>query len=74
MASFICEKDSEFGTQAVVVELSEDPDVNGRVVGWTTGPDALDKAQEAADYISAHDCHPPEEVAELLGYTRKVAL
>ena len=65
MSRFISEPDAEFAGQAVVVELSDDPDRNGTVVGYATGDDASDLAFEAAQIINRTGHQP----ADLDGYT-----
>ena len=52
MSRFIAEPDTEFDQQALVVELCDDPDRDDTIVGWATGPEALDGAQEAAGIIN----------------------
>jgi hypothetical protein len=69
MSRFIAERDDEFSDQAVVVELSEDPDVNGGVVGYCVGPEAMNNAQEVADTINRTGRQPSERKAAGLGYT-----
>jgi hypothetical protein len=71
MSRFIAEPDTEFDQQALVVELCDDPDRNGTIVGWATGPDALDDAQEAAGIINQTGHQPPARERDRLGYTVK---
>jgi hypothetical protein len=69
MSRFIAEKDTEFEDQALVLELTEDPDTNGRTVGWCMPPEALDNAQAVADTINSTG-HQPSPAKRLgLNYT-----
>ena len=57
------------GDYAVVVELSEDYNRDGTVVGYTVGPERMDDAAEAARYINETGHQPPEDLREKLNYT-----
>jgi hypothetical protein len=69
MSSFKAEKDDEFDGQAVVVELSEDYDRDGTIIGYTTGDEALDDADTVANYINRNGHQPPESMRDELNYT-----
>lgn len=70
MSRFVVEPDDQFDDQFLVVELSEDPERNGQVVGYTTGLEASDNAQEIADTINRTGHQPSAGKAGGLGYTR----
>jgi hypothetical protein len=63
MSRFTLEPDSKFDGHAVAVELSDDPERNGRIVGYATGSDARDIAFEAAQIIN-RDGHQPAGLDE----------
>jgi hypothetical protein len=65
MSRFVAEPDDEFDGHAVVVELSEDYNRGGTVVGWATGEEAMDVAAAAAQIINDTGHQP----AGLAGYT-----
>lgn len=57
------------GDYAIVVELSDDYERDGSVVGYTVGAEKLDDAAEVARYINQAGHQPPQEMRERLNYT-----
>jgi hypothetical protein len=57
------------GDYAVVVELSDDYNRDGTVVGYTVGGERMDDASEVARYLNEHGHQPPEDLREKLNYT-----
>jgi hypothetical protein len=70
--SYAAEPDPEFpGQQAIVVRLSSDPDENGMVTGWVTGPAAMTHAMTAAQVMSQTGRPLSPGACAQLGYTPK---
>ena len=69
MSWYKAEADDDFDDQAVVVELSDDYNRDGTIVGYTTGDQALDDADTVARFISENEHQPAGPMREELNYT-----
>lgn len=66
---FKAERDEDFEGQGVVVELSDDYNRDGRVVGFTTGDEAMDDADCVACLMSETGHQPTGADRERYHYT-----
>ena len=69
MASYMAEPDPESEDQALVVREPENNEQHGTVIGYCTGPGALDSAWEVAALIRQRGHQPTEAQAGRMGYT-----
>ena len=73
---FTAEPDPEFDGQFLVVEVSDDHERDGTIIGYVTcgfgdGPGSLQRAEAVAAFIEMTQHQPDEAASEVLGYTAK---
>jgi hypothetical protein len=70
---FFAKPDTGFAGSTALVEVTQNPgdDRNGRIVGWTTGPDAAEDAADVATILNETGHQPTEGGQARLHYTIK---